>query len=571
MPIRPIARKPGYGQFFSKRNNRLLQSVLTVENSLILLFFILGLVGILNHEIWRDEAQAWLIARDSSSLQDLFSNTAYEGHPLVWHACLFLITRWSNNPFYMQIFHLLFSTASVVLLIKWAPFSLLQKGLLSFSYLLFYEYSIISRNYAIGIFFIFLFCVLYTQTKPRYWLLALLIAMAANANAFCFMISFSLASVMIFRQWRESPTSLAETFRRQMIQPLAILIVGWGLSLLQLTRLTRLPEREVVVDSAQRSAAGASPVQVPVSDLVLSQFDQVIAFVNRLAGVSEPFTRSYLPMLRPKLNFWTTHFLLDSEGIGTVFGLQIGMIISAIFAIVVFFFASRALRRTPLYLWLYVSASAALYSLFIVIYRGSSRHQGHLFIVLIVSLWLATWSKNRQNQPIGFHTRPKRRSLKRHSLKRPIVGGVLLSVLLIFQCIASVQAYAMDIVYPFSGSRAIAQYIRTNQLEELPLFAQNGRISTGVISYLDTMAYYAQRNRYASFATAPYRRKEETNDIILANVESFAQQEPEFLVLSRNPIDFSGAERQVNLLAKVEETIIGNEQLYLYRAEAPSP
>ncbi|MBE9059433.1 hypothetical protein [cf. Phormidesmis sp. LEGE 11477] len=568
MPIRPTVRKPGYGQLSSKRNSRTLRSVLTVENGLIVLFFVLGLAGILNHEIWRDEAQAWLISRDSSSLADLFSNTTYEGHPILWHICLFVIAKWSPNPFFMQIFHLLLSTASVVLVVKWSPFSLLQKGLLSFSYLLFYEYSIISRNYAIGIFFIFLFCVLYTRQQPRYWLLALILAVVANANAFCFLISFSLASVMLFRLWCESSVSLATAFRRQMIQPLAILITGWGLTLLQLTRFTRLPEREVVTDSAQRAAKraaeGADSIPEPVSDFALSQFDQAIALVNRLAGVSEPFTRSYLPMMRPKLHFWTTHFLLDSEGIGTIFGIKIGTMIAAILAIVLFLLAVKALRRTPLYLWLYVSGSAALYSLFIAIYRGSNRHQGHLIIVLIVSLWLATWSQNRPEQ-----IRRLRSSFT--GFKRPVVGGALLTLLLVFQSVASVQAYAMDIIYPFSGSHAIAQYIQTNQLEDLPLFAQNGRISTGVISYLDTVAYYAQQNKYASFAVNPYRRDEETNEIVLANVESFAQQEPEFLIISRNPIDFSSAPRQVDLLTAVEETIIANERLYLYKAEAPSP
>jgi hypothetical protein len=34
-------------------------------------FLILGLVGIIRHEMWRDEFQAWMIARDSSSLKDL--------------------------------------------------------------------------------------------------------------------------------------------------------------------------------------------------------------------------------------------------------------------------------------------------------------------------------------------------------------------------------------------------------------------------------------------------------------------------------------------------------------------
>ena len=549
-------RKPRYGQLSSRWNSRTLHSVLTVENSLIVLFIVLGLIGILNHEIWRDEAQAWLIARESSSLLDLFSNTTYEGHPIVWHICLFLITRWSHNPFYMQIFHLLLSTASVVLIVKWSPFSLLQKGLLSFSYLLFYEYSIISRNYAIGVLSIFLFCVLYTRKRPKYWLLALILALAASTNAFCFLISLSLASVMIFRLWHESTTSLVTTFRRQMLQPLAILIAGWILSLLQLTRSTSLPEKDVV-DTAQQVAKGADSIQAPASDFALSQFDQLISFINRLAGVSEPLTRSYLPMMRPKLNFWTTHFLLDSQGIGTVFGLETGMMISAILAVVLFLLAMKALWKTPLYLWLYLSASAALYSLFIVVYRGGSRHQGHLFIVLIISLWLATWSQNRQNQ----------RRLHTTRLKRPVVGGVLLTALLVIQGIASIQAYAMDIVYPFSGSCEIAQYIQTHQLEKLPLFAQNGRISTGVISYLDKRAYYAQLDKYASFAVNPYKRNKETNEIVLANIESFAQQEPKFLVLSGNPIDFSNAQRQVTFLLKVEETIVGNERLYLYKVE----
>ncbi len=38
---------------------------------LTLAFVSLALIGILNHEMWRDELQAWLIARDSLSISDL--------------------------------------------------------------------------------------------------------------------------------------------------------------------------------------------------------------------------------------------------------------------------------------------------------------------------------------------------------------------------------------------------------------------------------------------------------------------------------------------------------------------
>jgi hypothetical protein len=43
------------------------------------------LLGLLlaHHEMWRNELQAWLLARDSDSLAELWRNTRYEEHPLL--------------------------------------------------------------------------------------------------------------------------------------------------------------------------------------------------------------------------------------------------------------------------------------------------------------------------------------------------------------------------------------------------------------------------------------------------------------------------------------------------------
>ena len=43
--------------------------------TLVIIFLSLGLIGILNHEMWFDELQAWMIARDSSSINNLFQRT----------------------------------------------------------------------------------------------------------------------------------------------------------------------------------------------------------------------------------------------------------------------------------------------------------------------------------------------------------------------------------------------------------------------------------------------------------------------------------------------------------------
>jgi len=47
----------------------------------VMVYAFLVALGISRHEIWRDEAQAWLIVRDVGSLGELFHVLRYEGHP----------------------------------------------------------------------------------------------------------------------------------------------------------------------------------------------------------------------------------------------------------------------------------------------------------------------------------------------------------------------------------------------------------------------------------------------------------------------------------------------------------
>lgn len=45
------------------------------------------IITIIFHEKWRDEAQAWLLARDLN-INDLINQMSYEGHPPLWHLIL---------------------------------------------------------------------------------------------------------------------------------------------------------------------------------------------------------------------------------------------------------------------------------------------------------------------------------------------------------------------------------------------------------------------------------------------------------------------------------------------------
>jgi hypothetical protein len=60
-------------------------------------FLVVGGFVMGHHELWRDEVQAWLLDRDSSSAIDLLSRQKYEGHPAPWQLLLMPLTRISET------------------------------------------------------------------------------------------------------------------------------------------------------------------------------------------------------------------------------------------------------------------------------------------------------------------------------------------------------------------------------------------------------------------------------------------------------------------------------------------
>jgi hypothetical protein len=52
-------------------------------------FAIVLLFGMAHHEMWRDELQAWMVAREAHSLGGLLNNMKYEGNPVL-PLCLLL-------------------------------------------------------------------------------------------------------------------------------------------------------------------------------------------------------------------------------------------------------------------------------------------------------------------------------------------------------------------------------------------------------------------------------------------------------------------------------------------------
>ena len=118
------------------------------------------------HEIWRDEAQAWLIARDTP-LSELFQVLKHEGHPFLWFLILMPFAKAGIPVICMNYISWLFTAVAVFIIAFKAPFKLLTKFLILLSPMYVYWLPVVSRSYAPLNCFIVLLAMVYSKRKEH--------------------------------------------------------------------------------------------------------------------------------------------------------------------------------------------------------------------------------------------------------------------------------------------------------------------------------------------------------------------------------------------------------------------
>lgn len=130
------------------------------------IFLGLGLVGVLNHELWMDEAHHWLVVRDVKSFSEFIKVEAIDGQPFMWPILLLFLHTLSKSVLTFQLFHFSIGAISALLFVRNAPFEKHIKYLFILSYPFIYEYLIISRNYSLSILFLLIYLI-YFRDKSR--------------------------------------------------------------------------------------------------------------------------------------------------------------------------------------------------------------------------------------------------------------------------------------------------------------------------------------------------------------------------------------------------------------------
>ncbi|MDX2195085.1 MAG: hypothetical protein NW207_01600 [Cytophagales bacterium] len=129
----------------------------------VLIIYAVGVGNtVLHHEMWRDEAQKWLIARDLD-ITGIVMQTRYEGHPALWYFVLYPFAHLVFPPETVNIVHWAVMCMAVYILLRYCTLPVVLKVGFVLSFPLAYEHAVVARNYGIAIFFLFAAVALYAQ------------------------------------------------------------------------------------------------------------------------------------------------------------------------------------------------------------------------------------------------------------------------------------------------------------------------------------------------------------------------------------------------------------------------
>jgi hypothetical protein len=188
-------------------------------------------LAIYRHEPWADEAQSWLLARDSSLLQLWANRLHYEGTPGLWQTLLFVLTRFRLPYPFMNIVSGLLGCAGVWVLIRRSPFPAALRVLLPFTFFLGYQYAVIARSYSLLPLLLFTCAALYPNAIKHPLRLAIPLSLLAAVSVHGMVLSGSIAIGFAWRlmnAWR----SLTAGERRHIRWAVAAYSVIVGLAVL---------------------------------------------------------------------------------------------------------------------------------------------------------------------------------------------------------------------------------------------------------------------------------------------------------------------------------------------------
>lgn len=476
---------------------------------------VVGFIGALNHSMWRDEMNVWLIARDSASLAALIENVHYDrAHPGLWHLCVAILHALFGHPVAMQLFHWLLGVGSIFLFWRYGPFTQVQKWLFTFGYLPFYEYLLIARNYAVAMALLFGICAAWPYRKRTYLPLAVLIALLANSNVYALLMAIALSLTLLIELFIE------KDFPHRIWDVACsggLILLGCAVSLYFI-----LPPSEV-------------------ADQALGEY--VLGF-------------DFRHLLRTIGRLFAGYFTVIPNG-----NRYVDLVLCGAIAIAAFSLTTLRLIKKPYALAFYFLGNGLFLGFtYFKFMANFVRHYGNFYLLLIAALWLAHYYADspaitrRFSRLEGWQQRSRR------------WFGRIFTAMLVVHLAGGVYGFGMDLLVPYSASRAAAAYIKGTELQDAFAVASRDAQMASLSGYAGRSFYYPERQAIGSY-TLFFKgdRREVTESEILQQVSILLETHPKILLILIDELSTVPPALAVDPIRAFSRSQT-NEKYYLYWA-----
>jgi hypothetical protein len=503
------------------------------------LFLVVVAGGLLHHEPWRDELQAWLVAERAASWRELLANLRYEGNPALWHALLYVLSGATRSPAAMQALHGLVACGYVFLFLRFAPFPLALRALFPLGYFAGFEYALVSRGYGLGLLLAFGACALLrphgTGAAPRpYAAVGALLALLANTSPYGLLLAGGIGLAL--------GLEAAAARLRGAALPGRPAALAAGVGLLAL--------------GVALSAAQIAPE--PDNTFTARRFFSFAWDAQRFEVVARRLLAVHAPLPEPGLAFWETSWPEARLATWLVPFVAAALLASSLLA----------LADSPPALAAYALVASTVLAVAYYSVLFHFRYVGHVFVAWLVACWLAAGPLALRVPSPGRRARAARR-----------IRPALLALLLVAQAAGGVAAFARDWRLPFSTSRQAARWIREQGLESLPIVGFPDFLASPLAAWLERDVYSVERGAWGSFVVWDGRRLSRVGwaqvaaalDRVLAESGRDA-----LLVLDREPEGprVAGAialapDVELLPLAAIPSGVVAEERYFILRARRP--
>ena len=396
------------------------------------------------HEPWFDEAQSWLIARDSSLADIISVRTHYEGHPPFWNLLLAIAAK-NGVPYEFGIKGIQLVCASLLgaWLIFKSPFksaSSLATFLIPFTYFACFQYGVTSRPYALLCLSLLVAAHYWNSADSKTssaWKLAisLMFMCLLSVYGIAFAAGFTIAWI-----WRVFSKNINKTLNFSSILHAIKATIA--------SNLARLISWGLIAIFGAANLALAWPAKNAFATRATidgnSTIAKCFAFIFVMPSESM-FTSFYgdISMRRMPFDF-------------------LPITICTIFSLVIWAFAIKIAKRRKL---LAVLVIPYLVLTIVAVRYFTLHHAGLIFVFLLSVLWISHIKEPLSNKDIPaifVKVAPtKFRFIKNKAFKINLLISIILAPSLIWNAFACVN----DILFDYSPSRAVAQYISSNHLQ----------------------------------------------------------------------------------------------------------